>query len=199
MFKISKLENVKNEVVSIDYVTQEQSEYENGKKVSFEAFKTLSFDIFGNDYSFGFDLNCKLEKLLEIPMNETIDFKDYIFGGETWLNVKGLNGVEPQMDIKITRYLKNRFIIFLTFYTDYSYDENDYSGMMKVLNENKGKRIAIISHSTAIAFLLKKWCEVYYDKEYKFNDNAFFNGKWEHLQSFKLEFKNNELLSIKVV
>ena len=43
-------------------------------------------------------------------MNETIDFKDYIFGGETWLNVKGLNGVEPEMDIKITRYLKNRFI-----------------------------------------------------------------------------------------
>lgn len=35
------------------------------------------------------------------------------------------------MDIKITRYLKNRFIIFLTFYTDYSYDENDYSGMIE--------------------------------------------------------------------
>ena len=131
MFKISKLENVKNEVVSIDYVTQEQSEYENGKKVSFEAFKTLSFDIFGNDYSFGFDLNCKLEKLLEIPMNETIDFKDYIFGGETWLNVKGLNGVEPQIDVKITRYLKNKFIIYLTFYTDYSYDEEDYSGIIE--------------------------------------------------------------------
>ena len=33
------------------------------------------------------------------------------------------------MDIKITRYLKNKFIIFLTFFTDYSYDENDYAGM----------------------------------------------------------------------
>lgn len=64
-------------------------------------------------------------------MNETIDFKDYILGGETWLNIRDLNGVEPEMDIKITRYLKNRFIIFLTFYTDYSYDENDYSGMIE--------------------------------------------------------------------
>ena len=65
-------------------------------------------------------------------MNETKDFKDYIFDGETWLNVKGLNGVEPVMDIKITRYLKNRFIIFLTFYTDYySNDENNYSGMIE--------------------------------------------------------------------
>lgn len=74
-----------------------------------------------------------------------------------------------------------------------------FNGLMKVLNENKGKRIAIISHSTAIAFLLKKWCEVYYDKKYIFNNKAFFNGKWEHLQSFKLEFKDNELISIKVV
>lgn len=74
-----------------------------------------------------------------------------------------------------------------------------FNGLMKVLNENKGKRVAIISHSTAIAFLLKKWCEVYYDKEYIFNNKAFFNGKWEHLQSFKLEFKDNELISIKVV
>ena len=84
------------------------------------------------DYSFAFDLNCRLEKLLEIPMSETIDFKDYIFSGETWLNVKGLNGVEPEMNIKITRYLKNRFLIFITFYTDYyNNDDNDYSGMIE--------------------------------------------------------------------
>jgi len=74
-----------------------------------------------------------------------------------------------------------------------------FNGLMKVLNENKGKRIAIISHSTAIAFLLKKWCEVFYDKEYTFNNNVFFNGKWEHLQSFKLEFKDNELINIEVI
>jgi len=74
-----------------------------------------------------------------------------------------------------------------------------FNGLMNVINYNRGKRIAIISHSTAIAFLLKKWCEVYYGKEYKFNDKCFFNGKWEHLQSFKLEFKDNELISIKII
>lgn len=129
MFKIAKLEKVNNEKVSINLITYEQSKYENGEKILTEIVKTLSFDISGDNYSFGFDLNCKLEKLLELPMNETIDFKDYIFDGETWLNVKDLNGVEPVIDIKITRYLKNKFIIFLTFFTDYSYDENDYSGM----------------------------------------------------------------------
>lgn len=129
MFKIAKLEKVNNEKVSINLITYEQSKYENGKKILTEIVKTLSFDISGDNYSFGFDLNCKLEELLELPMNETIDFKDYILDGETWFNVKDLNGIEPVMDIKITRYLKNKFIIFLTFFTDYSYDENDYSGM----------------------------------------------------------------------
>lgn len=129
MFKIAKLEKVNNEKVSINLITYEQSKYENGEKILTEIVKTLSFDISGDNYSFGFDLNCKLEKLLELPMNETIDFKDYILDGETWFNVKDLNGIEPLMDIKITRYLKNKFIIFLTFFTDYSYDENDYSGM----------------------------------------------------------------------
>ena len=110
MFKIAKLEKVNNEKVSINLITYEQSKYENGEKILTEIVKTLSFDISGDNYSFGFDLNCKLEKLLELPMNEIIDFKDYIFDGETWFNVKDLNGIEPLMDIKITRYLKNKFI-----------------------------------------------------------------------------------------
>lgn len=135
MFKIAKLENVNNEVVTIDFITQSHCQYDNGKKIKEESFKTLSFDISGNDYSLSFDLNCKLEKLLEIPMNETIDFNDYIFDGETWLNglnIKGIDIDKSQMDIKITRYLKNRFIVLLTFYTDYlSYDDEVYSGMIE--------------------------------------------------------------------
>lgn len=131
MFKIAKLEKVDNEKVTIEYVTQQHCAYDNGKKILDESFKTLSFGISGVDYSLSFDLNCRVEKLLEIPMNETIEFNKYIFGGETWLNIKGMNSIEPQIDVKITRYLKNRFIIFLTFYTEYSYDDEDYSGMIE--------------------------------------------------------------------
>ena len=36
MFKIAKLEKVNNEKVIINLATQEQRQYENGKKVSFE-------------------------------------------------------------------------------------------------------------------------------------------------------------------
>ena len=43
--------------------------------------------------------------------------------------MKGLNYIEPEINIKITRYLKNKFIIFLTFYTNYN--ENDYFGLIE--------------------------------------------------------------------
>ena len=64
-------------------------------------------------------------------MSETISFNEYIFKSETWLNIKNSNGVQPEIDVKITRYLKNKFVIFLTFYTEYSYDDNVYSGMIE--------------------------------------------------------------------
>lgn len=130
MFKIAKLENVENENVTINYLTQQHCNHKLGKD---ESFKSLSFDISGDNYSFTFALNCKMEKLLEIPMEESIDFKDYIFYGETWLNVRNLYGIDiPEFDIKITRYLKNNFIVFLAFYTEYyGSEESNYSGMIE--------------------------------------------------------------------
>ena len=131
MFKIAKLEQVNNEKVSINFILQEKNNYDNGKNIKDERFKTLSFKVSGNNYSIEFNLNCKLEKLLEIPMEETIDFKEYLSIGETLLNINGVNFIEPQINIKIRRYLKNQFSIFLTFNTEYNYDNIGYSGIVE--------------------------------------------------------------------
>lgn len=66
--------------------------------------------------------------------------------------------------------------------------------LITILNENKGKRILIVGHSTATAYLLSNWCEVSYDSDYKFNKKIFFDGKWEYLQTFKLTFDDNNAL-----
>lgn len=67
----------------------------------------------------------------------------------------------------------------------------------EILNTNKGKRILVVSHATAIAVLLSKWCEVIYNGYYKFNNEIFFGGNWDYLETFKLEFNNeNKLISI---
>lgn len=73
-----------------------------------------------------------------------------------------------------------------------------FNKLIKILNENKGKRILIVSHSTAIAFLLSMWCEISFDNTYKFKNMNFFDGKWNYLETFKLEFDENyNLNSIK--
>lgn len=133
MFKLGKLKNISNENVKVNLVTQEKNKYKDGKRMPSEVFKTLSFNVSGDDYSFEFSLNCKLEKLLEIPMDKTVDFKDYILLGGSYLNIKGLNSIDPQMNIVITRYLKNKFIIFLTFYTEYGCDKSDYFGKIEIV------------------------------------------------------------------
>ena len=91
----------------------------------------MSFNISSDDYSLNFELNCKLEKLLEIPMNKTIDFSDYILRG-IYLEVHDSSEIYVQTNIKITRYLNNNFIIFLAFFADYSFDDDDYSGIIEI-------------------------------------------------------------------
>ena len=133
MFKISNLKDINNEKINIDFVNHQSHNF-NTKETN--KFKTLSFDISGtinNDkYSFSFDLNCKPKDLLKIKENENIDFKQYIFESETYFTLNGVAFMEPIYDIKICRYLKNKFIVKICFYSeDYSYNNDIYSGMIE--------------------------------------------------------------------
>lgn len=72
-----------------------------------------------------------------------------------------------------------------------------YSALVSLMSKYKGKRIAIISHSTAIAFLLNMFSEVIYNGEYSYKGEKYFNGNWNYLETFKLEYdENNVLLKI---
>ena len=76
-----------------------------------------------------------------------------------------------------------------------------YSVIMKVLNEYPNKRIAIVSHGTAISYLLKKWCDVSIidDKlRYTFKNEIIFDSCFNYCETFKLEFDaENKLIDIK--
>lgn len=64
-----------------------------------------------------------------------------------------------------------------------------FSAIKKILNNNKGKNIAVVSHGTAISYLLKKWCdiEIIDDKiRYCFLDKELLHG---HID-------NNEIIDI---
>lgn len=75
-----------------------------------------------------------------------------------------------------------------------------YSAIMKILDENKNKSIAIVSHATAISYLLKKWCDIQVmdDKlRYSFNNNIILDGYFNYCETFKLVFDdNNKIINI---
>ena len=67
----------------------------------------------------------------------------------------------------------------------------EYQALNNILNNYKNKKVLIVGHSTAIASLLTKWCDVDFMGDYKFNNEVFFDGKWNYCQTFKLEFDDN--------
>ena len=71
----------------------------------------------------------------------------------------------------------------------------------KILEENKGKKIAIVSHATAISYYLKNYCDINFENDklvYRFNNKTILNGYFNYCETFKLEFDdNNNLINIK--
>lgn len=76
-----------------------------------------------------------------------------------------------------------------------------YSVIMKILNKYPNKRIAIVSHGTAISYLLKKWCEVNIvdDKlRYRFKNEIILDGYFNYCETFRLVFDDeNKIIDIK--
>mgnify|MGYP004705282741 FL=1 len=76
-----------------------------------------------------------------------------------------------------------------------------YSVIMKILNEYHNKRIALVSHGTAISYLLKNWCDVDIvdDKlRYSFKNEIVLDGYLNYCETFKLVFDDeNKLIDIK--
>lgn len=75
--------------------------------------------------------------------------------------------------------------------------------ILEILNNNKNKKIAIISHGTAISIMLSKWCDVKLNEDTKlieiyFKDKLVFDGNWKCPELFRLEFDDqNNLMDIK--
>ncbi len=75
-----------------------------------------------------------------------------------------------------------------------------YFEIIKILNKNKDKTIAIVSHATAISYLFKLLGNIEIKNDnliYKFQNKTIFEGNFNYCETFKLTFNaKNELLEI---
>ena len=78
--------------------------------------------------------------------------------------------------------------------------ERVYKALMDVIDKYKDKRIVIVSHGSAILWLLKQWCKVdLVDKYVTFNDKVILEDNVFNCTTFKLEFDDKKLVNIEKV
>lgn len=103
------------------------------------------------------------------------------------------------------------------FWLDQLYDENVkcidgesqkevrkrmFCSIEKILKGNKYKKIAIVTHATAMTFLLMKWCKLENaqlegkKRTLSFNDAIVISDKFNTPEVFKLTFNNSDIISI---
>lgn len=82
-------------------------------------------------------------------------------------------------------------------------EERMYNCLIKILEENKNKIICIVSHATAISYLLNRWCKIEIEDNrlnYKFKDKELLKGHINYCDTFKLTFDDtNSLIDIEKI
>lgn len=68
--------------------------------------------------------------------------------------------------------------------------------LLEVVNNNEGKTVLIVSHHTAMIFLLKKWCSIKNNKHLLYKDKGILENGCRNYETVKLLFKDGELVGI---
>lgn len=74
-----------------------------------------------------------------------------------------------------------------------------YNTIMNIISSNKDKKIAVVSHATAISYLLKKWCDIKIVEDklrFSFNNKVLLDGYFDYCETFKLEFDDDNIMDI---
>ena len=127
----------------------------------------------------------------KIDLNIIEDFGERKFGVNSW-NEKSKNFTQKQIEDESFKMSKGE--------SRKETADRMYNALLKILNEYPGKRIAIISHATAITYLFMKMFNSN-GLTIKYGNNLLMdrNFKWNAPEVFKLIYEDNELVSIENV
>ena len=197
LMRHSKPLNVNNEqnIDSLQIQNEKKSLSIEGEEIAKNRFNNKEFDnidvVFSSNYVRAIQTAKYLSEKNDLEINVVSELGERKFGITSW-------------DELPEKFERKQFLE-----EDYKIGDGEsqkevrdrmYNAIMKILDESDNKRIAIVSHGTAISYLLKKWCkiEIVNDTlEYSFNGKIILHGYFNYCEAFKLEFDdNNELIDI---
>lgn len=180
---------VKNEktILSID-----------GEKIAERWSNTNVFNNIDYVYSSNYIRSISTAKYVSEKNNLTINIDDDL--GERKFGVSNWSELPERFERK--QYLDENYKIG-NGDSQKEVRERMRSAIMKILNKHKNSKIAIVSHGTAISWLLMLWCKVELvdDKlKYSFKGEELLHGYFRYCETFELTFDdNNNILNIRRV
>lgn len=197
LIRHSKPLKVNNEYTKDDLQTQNEKKILSfeGEKIAQTRFESCIFDDVDCVYSSNYIRAISTAKYVAEKNNLEINIVDEL--GERKFGISSWSELPENFERK--QFLDENYKIG-NGENQKQVRERMYSAITKILDENKNKKVVIISHATAISYLLKKWCniEIVDDKlRYLFNGKILLDGYFNYCETFKLVFDdNNNLINI---
>lgn len=197
LIRHSKPLKVNNEYTKDDLQTQNEKKILSfeGEKIAQARFESCIFDDVDCVYSSNYIRAISTAKYVAEKNNLEINIVDEL--GERKFGISSWSELPENFERK--QFLDENYKIG-NGENQKQVRERMYSAITKILDENKNKKIVIISHATAISYLLKKWCniEIVDNKlRYLFNGKILLDGYFNYCETFKLVFDdNNNLINI---
>ena len=197
LIRHSKPLKVNNEYTKDDLQTQNEKKILSfeGEKIAQARFESCIFDDVDCVYSSNYIRAISTAKYVAEKNNLEINIVDEL--GERKFGISSWSELPENFERK--QFLDENYKIG-NGENQKQVRERMYSAITKILDENKNKKIVIISHATGISYLLKKWCniEIVDDKlRYLFNGKILLDGYFNYCETFKLVFDdNNNLINI---
>lgn len=145
--------------------------------------------IYSSNYNRAYETSLILAKRLKLKVNNDVRLGERIHG------IKKSYSELPE-NFEMRQLFEEEFKMFRG-----ESQKEVRTRMLDILNEilnlHHDKVIAVFTHSTALAFLLKEWCNITNEGIYEFNKQIIFNNNWNYCETFKLIFDdNNNIISI---
>ena len=165
-----------------------------GEKIAQKKFNSKEFDNIDVIYTSNYVRTIQTAKYIaqknHIDINIMSDLGERKFGINSW--------EELPEDFERKQFLDEEYKID-SGENQKEVRERMYLALMNILKNNKDKRIAIVSHGTAISYLLRKWCDIKIEDnkmKYSYKGNTLLHNYFDYCETFKLEFDDNKLRNI---
>ena len=169
---------------------------EEGKIKAQEFFKKQEFQTIEKVYTSDYTRAQETGKLLNKPL---------IIDKRLGERIPGIPDISLTPNEYFYKQIKEKNYKFKNGESRSEIETRMYESLMNIIKNNKDKQTLVITHGTSMTFLLMKFTDIEITdinkkiRKIKYKNKIIFENKFDFLETFKLSFKEKELINIESV